>query len=309
MAYQPAYLETYEKGLMAEKIATAWDRLKACTICPRQCGVDRTRGETGFCNTLDQLHIASYGPHFGEERPLVGRNGSGTIFVTHCNLGCIFCQNYTISHLGEGEAVSGDQLSAIMIALQKSGCHNINFVSPSHVVPHILKALPMAIDMGLCVPLVYNTGGYDAPETLELLDGVVDIYMPDFKYTSAETAKRYSQAEDYPDVIQAALKEMYRQTGDLMLDEQGIALRGLLIRHLVLPEDLAGTEAAMKFITSELSTKTYVNIMDQYHPCGREIPRDSPLLRRITREEYRRAVESAKARGLTRIDRELYPRW
>jgi putative pyruvate formate lyase activating enzyme len=306
---QPAYLETYEKGLLAAKITAAWDRMKACTICPRQCGVDRTRAETGFCNTGDQLHLASYGPHFGEERPLVGRNGSGTIFVTNCNLGCIFCQNYTISHLGEGEPVSDDQLSTIMVALQKSGCHNINFVSPSHVVPHILKALPMAVEMGLRVPLVYNTGGYDTQETLELLDGVVDIYMPDFKYTNGSIAKRYSQAEDYPDVVKAALKEMYRQTGDLVLDEQGIALRGLLIRHLVLPEDLAGTSEAMAFIAAELSTDTYVNIMDQYHPCGREIPQGSPLLRRITDEEYRRAVVSAKAQGLTRIDRELYPRW
>ncbi|OPY58225.1 MAG: Radical SAM superfamily protein [Syntrophorhabdaceae bacterium PtaU1.Bin034] len=226
--------------------------------------------------------------------------------MTYCNLGCIFCQNYSISRLGEGEAVSFDDFSRMMVALQERGCHNINFVSPSHFVPHILKALPKAVEAGLSVPLVYNTGGYDSDETLQLLDGIFDIYMPDFKYVRSEIAEKYSQARDYPEVVKAALKEMHRQTGDLTMDENGIAQRGLLVRHLVLPEGLAGTREAMRFLATEISKNTYVNIMNQYFPCGDLIPPDSPLSRRITREEFREAIRIAKEEGITRIDSEMF---
>jgi putative pyruvate formate lyase activating enzyme len=223
--------------------------------------------------------------------------------MTYCNLGCIFCQNYDISRLGEGYRISFDRFSAIMVELERRGCHNINFVSPSHFVPHILKALPKAIEMGLTVPLVYNTGGYDSVETLKLLEGVFDIYMPDFKYTNREVAETYSEAPDYPEVVTAALREMHRQTGDLELDEEGIALRGLLVRHLVLPGGLAGTREAMRFLARKISRNTYVNIMDQYRPCGDIIPPGSVLSRRITRDEYREAVHAAREEGSTRLDK------
>lgn len=302
--FQPAYLKTYEEGLLEERIATAMALLESCTVCPRQCRCNRTEGEKGFCRAGLLPEISSYGPHFGEERPLVGRGGSGTIFMTHCNLGCIFCQNDEISRWGRGEAIRPDDFSRIMIALQESGCHNINFVSPSHFVPQILQALPKAIEGGLRLPLVYNTGGYDALETLALLDGVVDIYMPDFKYTDPDTARIYSEAPDYPQTAKAALKEMHRQTGDLVMDARGIALRGLLVRHLVLPQGLAGTREAMRFLAMQISTDTYVNIMDQYRPCG-EIQNGDPLSRRITRAEFEEAVAMAKNEGLRRIDSEL----
>ena len=302
--FQPAYLKTYEEGLLEERVAAALALLTSCTVCPRQCRCNRTEAEKGFCRAGLLPEISSYGPHFGEERPLVGRGGSGTIFMAHCNLGCIFCQNYEISRWGLGEAIQPAELSRIMVQLQERGCHNINFVSPSHYVPQILQALPEAIEGGLRLPLVYNTGGYDALETLQLLDGVVDIYMPDFKYTDPDTARIYSEAPDYPQTAKAALKEMHRQTGDLVADARGIALRGLLVRHLVLPEGLAGTREAMRFLATEISPDTYVNIMDQYRPCG-EIPKGDPLSRRITRAEFEEAVTLARNEGLRRIDSEL----
>jgi len=303
--FRPAYLSTYEKGLFPERIREAFLLLEKCTVCPRKCSTDRPGGEKGFCRAGDFPEISSYGPHFGEERPLVGRHGSGTIFMTYCNLGCIFCQNYSISRLGRGYRVSLDQFSRIMVELQRSGCHNINFVSPSHFVPQILQSLPKAIEMGLTVPLVYNTGGYDSLETLKLLDGIFDIYMPDLKYARSDVAEKYSQAPDYPEVANKALKEMHRQVGDLVLDEQGIALRGLLVRHLVLPGGLAGTREAMHFLATEISRTSYVNVMDQYYPCGDLIPPDSPLARRITPGEFREAIRITKEEGLTRIDHEL----
>jgi len=297
-----AYLGMYEEGLLAERIEKAERLLKTCSVCPRNCGVDRTKNETGFCEAGCLPKVSSYSPHFGEERPLVGRHGSGTIFFTHCNLGCLFCQNYSISHTGDGQIISSERLSRMMVELQKLGCHNINFVTPTHFVPQILRALPEATQQGLSIPLVYNTGGYDAVETLRLLDGIIDIYMPDFKYSQAEAAKRYSQASDYPQIARAALKEMHRQVGDLQISEQGIARRGLLVRHLVLPANLAGTKNIMRFLAQEISKNTYVNIMDQYYPCG-DIPRDSPLRRRITSEEFEQAVGAAKQEGITRLDK------
>jgi putative pyruvate formate lyase activating enzyme len=301
--FRAVYLTTYEKGLFPERIDRAFSLLRECYVCPRTCGIDRTQGEKGFCRAGESPEISSYGPHFGEEKPLVGFHGSGTIFMTYCNLGCIFCQNYSISRLGEGYRISFEKFGRIMVELQNRGCHNINFVSPSHFVPHILKALPGAIEMGLSVPLVYNTGGYDAVESLKLLDGIFDIYMPDFKYARGDISESCSEAPDYPEVVTAALKEMHRQAGDLEFDEDGIALRGLLVRHLVLPGGLAGTREAMRFLAREISRNTYVNIMDQYHPCGDLIPPDSPLSRRITWEEFREAVNIAREEGINRLDR------
>ncbi len=295
-----AYLNLSGKQLK-EKILQAEKILKNCNLCPRNCRVDRTSGERGFCRTGDKPFVSSYNPHFGEEAPLVGYHGSGTIFFTYCNLGCLFCQNWTISHLGEGHEISFEALADIMMGLQQnSGCHNINFVTPTHQVPMILKSLEIAIDKGLNVPLVYNCGGYESVETLKILDGIIDIYMPDFKYTDPEAAKKYSKAEDYPSVAKAAIKEMHRQTGDLTLDKRGIALRGLLVRHLVLPEGLAGTEEVVRFLADEISQDTYTNIMAQYYPCYKAGEHPS-LDRRITNGEYRKAVKAARKAGLKRL--------
>ena len=246
--------------------------------------------------------VSSHGPHFGEEAPLVGRNGSGTIFFTFCNLRCVFCQNYTISQLGEGSTVDRETLARIMLSLQAGGCHNINFVSPTHVVPYILDALELAAGMGLHIPLVYNSGGYDSVETLELLDGIVDIYMPDMKYSDEKTAQQLSGIKDYPSINRAAIKEMHRQVGDLQVDGQGIARRGLLVRHLVLPNRLAGTDDVVRFLAREVSTHTYLNIMAQYHPCHNafDIPK---LSRPLLREEFKEAIDLAHRQGLKRLDR------
>lgn len=297
----PAYLKTHRAGLLEDKIAKAQRLLESCSVCPRDCKVNRKKGEKGFCRAGFLPKVSSSSPHFGEEQPLVGIHGSGTIFLTHCNLGCLFCQNYSISHLDEGKEISIEQLSRMMVTMQSLNCHNINFVSPTHYVPQILAALPYAIALGLSVPLVYNTGGYDSVETLELLDGIFDIYMPDFKYSTEEIAEEYSQARDYPRVAKQAIKEMFRQVGDLVLDDRGIALRGLLIRHLVLPSGLAGTQNVMQFLSQDISKNTYVNIMAQYYPCG-DIPPGSPLSRRISKLEYLQAVETAKKEGITRLD-------
>jgi putative pyruvate formate lyase activating enzyme len=297
----PVYLKTYREGLLEEKIVKAQRLLESCSVCPRDCKINRIEGERGFCRAGFLPKVSSSSPHFGEEQPLVGFHGSGTIFFTHCNLGCLYCQNYSISHLDEGEEKSIEQLSRMMVAMQSLGCHNINFVSPTHYVPQILAALPNAITLGLSVPLVYNTGGYDAVETLKLLDGVFDIYMPDFKYSTDEVAEEYSHARDYPLVAKKAIKEMFRQVGDLVLDDRGIALRGLLIRHLVLPSGLAGTQDVMRFLSQDISKNTYVNIMAQYYPCG-DVPPGSPLYRRISKLEYLKAVEIAKKEGITRLD-------
>ena len=276
--------------------------LAECCLCPRHCGVNRLIGESGKCRTTSQAMVSSYGPHFGEEAPLVGRHGSGTIFFTFCNLRCIFCQNYSISQLGEGSVVGSEELAKMMLSLQAKGCHNINLVSPTHVVPCILEALELAASDGLCLPLVYNTGGYDSVETLELLDGVVDIYMPDMKYSAEKTAEQLSGIKGYPQANQAAVKEMHRQVGDLQLDESGVAQRGLLVRHLVLPNRLAGTEEVVRFLAQEISTNTYLNIMAQYRPCYKafDIPQ---LARPLNRQEFSEAIDLAHQHGLSRLDK------
>jgi putative pyruvate formate lyase activating enzyme len=304
---EAAYLRAYREHYLEERVEKAWKILEHCTLCPRRCRVNRLKGEKGVCEGGLLPEVSSYAPHFGEERPLVGTGGSGTIFFTHCNLGCLFCQNYEISHLGEGRPVSFERLAAMMVELQHLGCLNINFVTPTHFVPQILKALPLAIEKGLQVPLVYNTGGYDALETLQLLDGLVDIYMPDFKFVSSEVAQSLAQAPDYPEVAKKAIREMHRQVGDLVLDEKGRARRGLLVRHLVLPANLAGTAEVMRFLAEEISKNTYVNVMDQYRPCG-EVQPGSVLDRYLRSEEYEEAVASALKAGLHRLDRkEIWP--
>ena len=300
-AFEAAYVHTHRAGLFPERIEKAFALFASCTLCPRRCRVNRLNGELGTCRAGCLPEVSSYSPHFGEERPLVGLHGSGTIFLTHCNLRCSFCQNYSLSHLGEGREVSFERMARMMMELQDLGCHNINFVTPTHYVPQILKALPEAIDLGLRVPLVYNSSGYDSVAALKLLDGIFDIYMPDFKFARSGPAEEYCQAADYPEVARSAITEMHRQVGDLVLDERGIARRGLLVRHLVLPEGLAGTDEVVRFLAAEISPNTYVNIMDQYFPCGDIAPR-SPLGRRITSEEFEEALDKARTAGLTRLD-------
>lgn len=295
-----AYLNLPSKELW-ERVRRAEEILKNCTLCPRNCGVDRTAGEVGFCRTGDRPFVASWGPHFGEERPLVGRFGSGTIFFGFCNLGCIFCQNWTISHLGEGNEITHEKLADIMLELQESGCHNINLVTPTHQMPMILHSTAIASEKGLNIPIVYNCGGYEAIESLKILDGIIDIYMPDFKYSNPEMALKYSKAKDYPETAKAAIKEMHRQVGDLIIDEKGVAVRGILVRHIILPEGIAGTKEIVSFIADEISTNTYINIMDQYYPCYKAFEH-LPLDRKITTKEYSEAVKMAMDAGLKRID-------
>ncbi|MGB7920072.1 MAG: radical SAM protein [Desulfobacterales bacterium] len=297
-----SYIRLIEQGKLAEKIRSARSMLHACTMCPRECRVDRLAGQTGICKTGAYAWVSSYTPHFGEEAPLVGTNGSGTIFFTHCNLLCIFCQNFDISHEGIGQEVSAEQLAAIMIDLQRMGCHNINFVTPSHVVWQILEALAIAAGNGLRVPLVYNSGGYDRVETLQLLEGVFDIYMPDFKFWDPRVAEETCNAPDYPEVARNALREMHRQVGDLVIDGDGIARRGLLVRHLVLPESLAGTREIMRFIADDISTDTYVNIMTQYRPCGRAAE-VRELAAYPTENDFQKARRAAIEAGIRRLDR------
>lgn len=300
-SFEPAYQALLPTGELRRRVQIAYERLHACDFCGRKCGVDRYE-TVGRCRTGGRARVSSYGPHFGEEDPLRGSRGSGTIFFAWCNLNCQYCQNYDISQLGYGREVEPEEIAAMMLALQAQGCHNINFVSPTHVLAPILAAVLIAAEAGLRLPLVWNTGGYDSLEALALLDGVVDIYMPDMKYADAEIAYRCSRVRDYPAVNQAAVKEMHRQVGDLVLDERGIARRGLLVRHLVLPGDLAGTAEIARFLAEEVSRDTYINIMDQYRPSYRahEYP---PLNRPITGREYAAAVEAARAVGLHRFDR------
>jgi putative pyruvate formate lyase activating enzyme len=296
-----SYVETHRSGLLERRVEAALAILENCLLCPRHCGVNRLEGEVGVCNSGRQAVVSSYSPHFGEEDPLVGKSGSGTIFMTHCNLRCVFCQNYEISHLSEGVAIGSTELAQMMLTLQRRGCHNINFVTPTHMVPQILEALPEAIEGGLRVPLVYNCGGYEELDTLRLLEAVFDIYMPDFKFWDSNVAARFCSAPDYPEKACAAVKEMHRQVGDLSLDPSGVAERGLLIRHLVMPNGLAGTREIMSFLANKVSKNTYVNVMSQYRPCGEA--HDFPELRRATSgEEFREAIGIAQEEGIHRLD-------
>ena len=292
----PRYLNIKEEEL-DKRIEKAYKLLSPCEICPRKCGVKRLEGERGFCRSGEEVIVSSYNAHFGEEPPLVGNFGSGTIFFTNCNLKCVYCQNYPISQLGNGNKVSLSELAKIMLALQKRKCHNINLVTPTHFVPQILKSLKSAIKMGLHIPIVYNTSGYDSVNTLKLLDGVVDIYLPDARYADDEIARKYSSAPDYFEIMKKALKEMYRQVGDLSLNRMGIARSGLIVRHLVLPDGLSGTKKIMRFIAREISPHTYISLMAQYFPAYQA--EQFPLLsRRINREEYREALQAFEEEGL-----------
>lgn len=304
---EPAYLALHQRGILLKRIASVTELLRNCTLCPHACGVDRYRGELGLCRIGRKARVASFGAHFGEESPLVGQHGSGTIFFEGCNLLCVFCQNDDISHIdNEGdsspEAVDDRDLASIMVNLQTQGCQNINLVTPSHVVPQFLAALPMAIDRGLTLPIVYNSSGYDSPETLRLLEDIVDIYMPDCKFWTRETARLYTCAPDYPEVMRTAVKEMHRQVGDLVIEESGLARRGLLVRHLVMPDHLEETRAILQFLAREISADTYVNVMDQYRPCHRAF-QFAKINRSLTSEEYRQALELGQESGLHRFDK------
>lgn len=300
MDFVPAYLKL-PPGELERRAAEAFEHLSCCDLCARKCGVNRRGRQLGVCRTGLRAKVSSYNPHLGEEDPLRGWCGSGTIFFTRCNLRCQYCQNHDISQTDAGREVEPQELAAIMRELQACGCHNINFVSPSHVVAQILAALALAARAGLRLPLVYNTGGYDSMSALKLLDGVIDIYMPDMKYAHSDHASRYSVARDYPQVNRAALKEMHRQVGDLQIDENGLAQRGLLVRHLLLPDGLAGTPEILRFLAEEISPNTYLNLMDQYRPAYKAhlFPE---LNRPITAREYEAAVQIARKAGLRRLD-------
>ncbi|MFO7751207.1 MAG: radical SAM protein [Desulfobacteraceae bacterium] len=299
--HDPVCIKTFETGALREKRRTAEALLDNCILCPRKCRVKRSSGKLGVCRTGTEAVVSAFDAHFGEEAPLVGSGGSGTIFFSYCNLLCSFCQNHGISHGGQGERVSPDQLAWMMLDLQRQGCHNINWVTPSHVVPQILAALEIAIPQGLALPLVYNTGGYDRVDTLKLLEGVVDIYMPDLKFFHAGTARLAGVPEDYFAVAMEAVVEMHRQVGDLVVDRLGLARRGLLVRHLVLPENLAGTKEIMAFLAEKVSSETYVNIMAQYRPCGPAAGIPS-LSRSVIVDEYEKALQIAAKQGITRLD-------
>jgi putative pyruvate formate lyase activating enzyme len=299
---EAAYLRLFRSGELEQRAIAAREHEAACDLCARDCGVNRAE-RTGACHTGLKARVASFGAHHGEENPLRGWRGSGTIFFSWCNLRCIYCQNHDISQSPAGNEIDSPALAAIMLELQHRGCHNINLVSPSHVVAEILEALVLAAEGGLNTPLVYNSGGYDSLTALQLLDGVVDIYMPDMKYGQASAGRNYSKVRDYPKVNRAAVREMHRQVGDLQLDEDGLAVRGLLVRHLVLPARLAGTREVVRFIANEISADTYLNLMQQYRPAYLAGDRP-PLDRRPTQAEFDAARRWAEEAGLHRFDRD-----
>jgi putative pyruvate formate lyase activating enzyme len=301
MSVLPGYRSLHERGELARRAHAARDCLTECALCPRRCRTNRLVAADGHCRTGRHAVVSSWHPHHGEEAPLSGRRGSGTIFFASGSLGCVFCQNWSTSRLLEGTPVPDDGLGDAMLELQALGCHNINLVTPTHVVPQLLGALAHAAERGLTIPLVYNTGGYDGAAALALLDGVVDVYMPDIKTLDREVASRLLLAPDYPDIVRAAVREMHRQAGDLVLDEAGLAVRGLLVRHLVMPEGLATTRRVMRFLAGEISRGTYVNLMDQYHPCGDAI-RHPGLGRTITAGEFEEARAACRAEGIWRLD-------
>jgi putative pyruvate formate lyase activating enzyme len=306
-AFEPAYLKLHKTGELGKRAEKLWAIAESCQLCPRRCGVNRLEGMKGFCRSPGvRLVVASFHPHFGEEKPLVGKGGSGTIFMTHCNLRCVFCQNFEISQLGMGSKRGFDELADMMLRLQEIGCHNINIVTPTHYSAPILKALDIAAEKGLRLPIVYNTSGWERLEILELLDGIVDIYLPDFKYWDSGMSAKYSSgAEDYPEVTKAAILEMHRQVGVAKPAKDGIMQRGLMIRHLVMPNNVAGSESVMEWIAENLPEDTYVNIMAQYTPRFKAY--DYPeISRRITGEEYDKVVERAQELGLTNLDIQRY---
>ncbi|MFC2119567.1 radical SAM protein [Bacteroidota bacterium] len=295
----PLYLEKLTPNDLEERSEALHKLFEECRICPNECMAKRSEGETGDCHSTDEVIISSVGAHYGEEPPLVGTHGSGTIFLTNCNLSCEFCQNHDISHLGIGEEVSIEDLARSMLKLQQHGCHNINFVTPTHFTPQIVDALILAIEKGMELPIVYNCGGYESVETLKLLENIIDIYMPDIKYSVNGNALRFSGIQNYWDVVTKALKEMHQQVGDLKITKRGIAQRGLLIRHLVLPNDVAGSKKVIDFVADEISTSSYINIMDQYRPAYNAIKHEK-LNRRITPSEYKEVVDYAFGKGLMR---------
>jgi putative pyruvate formate lyase activating enzyme len=299
---RPAYEKLEQEGKFAEKVEQAYAIFEDCQLCPRGCGVNRRKGERGFCRAPVKPVVFGAHPHFGEEMPLVGRYGSGTIFFSNCNLRCVFCQNWPISHEGKGKEIEDKDLADMMLYLQKIGCHNINLVTPTHVMPNILSATRIALKKGLRLPLVYNTSGYELLEMVKLLDDIVDIYMPDMKYTDGDQAAKYSAgASDYPEVTKKAIIEMNRQVGELMADSNGIALRGLIIRHLVMPNRVAGTEKFVRWVAEVLPKSTYVNIMPQYRVEYKAY--DYPKISRgITVHEFLEAIEWAEKYGLTNLD-------
>ncbi len=309
-SFVPAYLETYESGALREKVDEALEALRSCRVCPRDCDVDRLADERALCKTGRHAKVSSVFPHFGEEDCLRGWNGSGTIFFSNCNLRCVFCQNFDISWQGGGAELGPRQIASQMLALQERGCHNINFVTPEHVVPQVLEAVYEAIPMGLRLPIVYNTGAYDSLHSIELLDGVVDVYMPDFKFWDAATAKRLVLAPGYPEHAREAIRAMHGQVGELTVDEDGLALRGVLVRHLVMPNGLAGTREIMRFLAGEISLDTYVNVMDQYAPAGRVLERPemyAEVNSRVGSRQLADAVRVTREAGLYRLDSRWRP--
>ena len=300
---QPAYLRVYESGELHRRVERALAALADCTLCPRDCHIDRLANKFAVCKSGRYAVVGSHFPHFGEENCLRGWNGSGTIFFSWCNLRCVFCQNYDISWKGGGQGTRLEDLAAMMLRLQEQGCHNINFVTPEHVVAQILEALPLAIEGGLRLPLVYNTSAYDSLHSIELMDGLVDIYMPDFKFWDPEMARHYSKALNYPEAARRVIKAMHQQVGDLVLDENGLALRGVILRHLVMPGSIAGTREIMEWVARELGPNTYVNVMAQYYPAGKVSGKEYvDINRHITPDEFQEALAAARAAGLQRLD-------
>lgn len=294
---KPVYLESFQNGSLDKAIGNLWESLKSCAICPRKCGIDRLNGKNGFCKTGLRPKVYSYLAHRGEEPAISGSRGSGTIFFSNCNLGCVYCQNYEFSQMGAGREVSFEELAGFMLKLQEMGCHNINLVTPTHVLPQILKSLKIAISEGLNIPLVYNTSGYELARIIGLLDGIIDIYLPDMRYADTEEAARFSNSSDYPENNQEAIKEMFRQVGGAQMDESGIIERGIIIRHLVLPNNAGGTEKIMKFISEKISSETYISLMSQYLPYHKAAE-FKEINRRLKLGEYERAREIMEKYGL-----------
>lgn len=305
--FEPAYLQVWRRGELGERVGLALRELEDCCACPRDCHVNRLKDEKRICNTGRHAVVSSAFPHFGEEDCLRGWNGSGTIFFGLCNLRCVFCQNWDISQQHSGRECNANEIAALMLSLQRRGCHNINFVTPEHVAPQVIEAVAAAVPMGLRLPIVYNTSAYDSLASLRLLDGLVDIYMPDFKFWRRESARQYAKAKDYPERAREAIREMHRQVGDLKFGTDGLAKRGLLVRHLVMPGQTGEAAAIFAWLAEELSPRTYVNIMGQYRPeyqVGSAGSKNqyAVINRRPKEEELRAAREAAFKAGLTRLD-------